>query len=161
MTKTPAPVKANARPKYGPADNRPRIGAGTGEKAISFFPSLKRLLKYLHPARFLIAFAVTLGTIGVALNVIGPKILGAATDKLLAGIIGARFPAGANREQIIEKLRAENPNLADMVSGVDFIPGVGIDFTAMGQILGLALVLFVIAGLFTYAQGWILNEVIQ
>ena len=84
--------KANARPKYGP-QNRGRghgmMGRGPAEKAINFFPSLKRLLTYLKPERVKLVFVLLFGIVGVSLNVYAPKLLGKATDTIFSGFIGS------------------------------------------------------------------------
>ncbi len=46
-------VKANERPKHGPAGRGHGHGmGGTGEKAVNFGVSAKRLLRNLRPERF-------------------------------------------------------------------------------------------------------------
>ena len=54
------PIKANKRPKYVPQQRGGPMGhgGGTGEKAVSFGPSLKRLLGHLSPERMLISGVV-------------------------------------------------------------------------------------------------------
>jgi ATP-binding cassette subfamily B protein len=79
--------------------------------------------------------------------VVGPKILGKATDLVFAGVIGRRLPAGTTKEQAVEGLRKTNSALADLLSGVDFTPGQGIDFDAVGHVLLTALAVYVGAGL--------------
>ena len=59
-------------------------GSQVTEKPISFGPSLKRLLGQLKPHRITLTIVVIMATISVAFNVIGPKILGRATDVILA-----------------------------------------------------------------------------
>ena len=51
--------------------------------------------------------------------------------------------------------------LADMLGGVDFVSGVGIDFTALRNILLFALALYVASFLFQFLQGYLLNDVVQ
>jgi len=78
-----APVKANERPKYGPqhrGGGPMGHGAGTGEKAVSFGPSMRRLLGHLRPELPQIIAVIVMTVIGTALNSIGPVILGQATN---------------------------------------------------------------------------------
>ena len=158
--------KANERPKHGPQHRGPMggghgPGGGTGEKAVTFFPSLKRLLAHLRPELVRVWFVIAIGVIGVGLSVAGPKILGAATDKILAGIIGTQFPANATKDQIITATQQNNPRFADLLRNLDFTPGQGIDFSSIGTILGICLAMFAVAGVLMYLQGWVLNGVVQ
>ena len=67
------------------------------------------------------------------MNVLGPKILGMATDVIFTGVIGKNLPGGATKEQVVAELRAEGNNtFADMVERLDVVPGQGIDFTLLG-----------------------------
>ena len=52
------------------------------------------------------SLVLVLGVISVALNVIGPMILGRATDVIFAGVIGKQLPAGITGEQAAEQARA-------------------------------------------------------
>lgn len=143
----------------GPAGPHGRFG---GDKAINFGPSLRRLLGRMREFRVALVVVVVLGALAVALNVVGPKILGRATDVIFAGVIGRRMPAGASREQVIEMLRQQGQDqVADMLSGMDFTPGVGIDFDRLGQIVILVVSLYLISALFAFLQNWLLNRVAQ
>ena len=163
---TPTPAKANERPKHGPTGRGHGPGGhgmgGTGEKAVNFRGSVKRLLGHLRPQRASIGLAITLGTLSVALAVVGPKILGWATDLLLAGFIGRQMPAGITKEQAIAGAEASgDTHMADMLRRLDFTPGQGMDFEAIGRILLLVLGLYVVSFIFSYIQGWVLNGAVQ
>jgi hypothetical protein len=109
-------TKAPERPKYAPpAGPRPPGSAIAVEKSLNFGPSLKRLLGHLGPERMIIGFSILLAVSGIVLNVIGPKILGWATDVIFTGVIGKQLPAGATKEQVVESLRAQGQDtFADM-----------------------------------------------
>ncbi|MDQ1010932.1 ATP-binding cassette subfamily B multidrug efflux pump [Streptomyces sp. V4I23] len=131
----------------GPAA-RMMAGQSPGERSMDFKGSGKRLLRQLAPERAALWWMLAAGVLSVALNVIGPKILGTATDLVFAGVVGREMPDGTTKEQAVEGLRAKGDDgLADMLSGVDFIPGEGIDFTAVGNVLLVALAVYVAAGL--------------
>jgi ATP-binding cassette, subfamily B, multidrug efflux pump len=160
----PAP-KAPERPKYGP----PTSGGGRMwgqarpvEKSLNFLPSLKRLLGHLAAERMILIFVVLLAVIGIFMNVLGPRILGLATDVIFTGFIGKSLPGGASKEQVIAELRAQgNDKFADMVERLNVVPGQGIDFTLLGQLLLLALGLYLVASLFLFLQGYLLNGAVQ
>ena len=157
--------KAPERPKYGP----PASGGGRMwgqarpvEKSVNFFPSLRRLLGHLAPERMILILVVLLAVIGIAMNVIGPKILGSATDVIFTGVIGKDLQSGATKEQVVAALRAQGNNkFADLVERLNVVPGHGIDFTLLAKLLLLALVLYLIASLFLWLQGYLLNGAVQ
>ncbi|MBF6087662.1 ABC transporter ATP-binding protein [Nocardia cyriacigeorgica] len=142
-----------------------RPGAVPGapdSKPKSFGPSLKRLLRRLAPERVNVIAIVTLVIVSVVLNTLGPYILGQATNLVFDGVVGKQLPEGITKEQAIEGLRAQGDNtLADMLSGMDVVPGVGVDFDAVGRVLLLVLVLYLGAALFSWLQGFLLNNVIN
>ncbi|MGW0431623.1 ABC transporter ATP-binding protein [Micromonospora sp. NPDC003197] len=163
---TPESGTAESTPKRLPAGGRggaPHWQAGMpGEKSMNFVPSAKRLLGRLRPYRIHLLGIVTLAVISVAFTVIGPKILGRATDLIFAGIIGKQLPEGTTLDQAVAQARAAgNDTFADMLANMDVVPGVGIDFTRLGQVLALALVLFVAASLLSWWQFYLLNDVVQ
>jgi ATP-binding cassette subfamily B multidrug efflux pump len=156
--------KAPERPKYGPPTGGGRMWgqARPVEKSLNFFPSLRRLLGHLAPERMILILVVLLAIIGIVMNVIGPKILGMATDVIFTGVIGKNLPAGASKEQVIASLRAQgNDKLADIVERLNVVPGQGIDFTLLGELLLLALGLYLVASLFLFLQGYLLNGAVQ
>ncbi|MFJ9179903.1 ABC transporter ATP-binding protein [Streptomyces sp. NPDC102360] len=126
-----------------------RMAAGApGSRSMDFKGSGKRLLKRLAAHRTAVTGVLVSVVISVGLSVVGPKILGHATDLLFGGIIGGRMPAGQTKEQVIEGLRAKGDGgMADMLGSVDFTPGQGVDFTAIGEVLLLGLAVFAVAGL--------------
>lgn len=144
-----------ARTGHGP------MGAGgPAQKSLNFRASGKRLLGLLRPMRAQVITAVALTVASVALSVVGPKVLGHATDLIFAGLIGRRMPAGATKEQVVESLRAQgNTTFADMVAAMDVIPGQGVDFSAVGRVLLIVLGLYVVSGVLMWASGWLVNLV--
>ncbi|MFT3888074.1 MAG: ABC transporter ATP-binding protein [Arachnia sp.] len=162
--------KANERPEFAPPARRGPggggpghgPGGGTGEKAVNFFPSVKRLMGNLHPVRALVIIAVVIGTLSVALSVVGPKVLGRATDMMLAGVVGGMLPKGISKEQAIDQaIAAGHTDMADMLRNLDFTPGQGIDFGGIGTVLLIVLGLYVVSFVFSYLQGWVLNDAVQ
>ncbi|MGC3995319.1 MAG: ABC transporter ATP-binding protein [Propionicimonas sp.] len=85
-----APVKkANERPKYAPQHRGPGPGhgQGTGEKAVSFVPSLKRLLGHLRPERTWIIAVVVMVAVATVMNSVGPAILGQGTNLIYDAVV--------------------------------------------------------------------------
>ncbi len=157
------PVARPRPPMRGGFGGGPFGGAGMpAEKPMRFGPSVRRLLARLRPEAPRLLAVIGLGVTSVAFLVIGPKILGRATDLIFAGAIGKRLPAGLTSEQVIAAARASgNQNLADLLARMHVVPGQGIDFNALGSVLLLALGLYVASSLFSWAQGYLLNDVVQ
>ncbi|WP_335937011.1 ABC transporter ATP-binding protein [Streptomyces sp. PTD5-9] len=130
----------------GPGGRMMAGGAPT-DRSTDFKGSAKRLLRRFATERSSLYAMLAAGALSVGLSVVGPKILGRATDLVFAGVIGRRMPEGATKEQVVEGLHKSDSGLADMLSGVDFVPGRGIDFGAVGDVLLLALAVYVVAGL--------------
>ena len=126
-----SPLKANERPKYGPTHRSGGPmgpGVGTGEKAASFGPSLRRLLGHLRPEIGIVYAVIAMVVIGTIANAVGPAILGWATDIIFNGVV---------------------------------VDGTGIDFSALRDVLLLALGCYVVAGLFTWSSGLLINGIVQ
>ncbi|WP_436849200.1 ABC transporter ATP-binding protein [Streptomyces atriruber] len=143
----------------------PGIGGpmmGPDSRSMNFKGSGKRLLTQFRPERGTMYAMLVAGVLSVALSVLGPKILGRATDLLFAGIVGRDMPEGTTKEQALDGLRAKGDGgMADMLSGVDFTPGKGIDFDAVGEVLLLALGTFLVAGLLMAVATRLSNRAIN
>ncbi|MER7946975.1 ABC transporter ATP-binding protein [Streptomyces sp. NPDC096079] len=127
---------------------RMMAGGGPDQRSMDFKGSGKRLLKQLAPERGTLWAMLIAGVLSVAASVVGPKVLGKATDLIFAGVVGRNMPEGVTKAQALEKLRADGDGgMADMLSGVDFTPGKGIDFGAVGGVLLWVLAIYVAAGL--------------
>ena len=127
-----------------------------------FAGAARRLLRRLDPQRRLMGAVIAMSLGGIALSVIGPRVLGHATDLLFNGAIGRRLPAGITKAQAVAQARARGDNtFADMVSRMDVIPGRGVDFAAVGRTLLLALALYVIAAALIWGQARLLNVIVQ
>ncbi|AWG66018.1 ABC transporter ATP-binding protein [Mycobacteroides abscessus] len=138
------------------------VQQGPAERSRNFRGTAIRMVKRLAPQRFLTATVITLSMTGIAIGVIGPRILGHATDLLFNGVIGRQLPAGQSREQAVETARARGDGqFAQMLSGMNVIPGQGVDFHAIGMTLALALSLYLIAGMLAWVQARLLNVTVQ
>ena len=121
---------AGRRPAGGP---RPMGGPGAlmpGEKAKDFKGTMKKLLSYLGKYKITIIIVFIVAVISTVFSVIGPKILGQATDVLVEGIM-------------------------NKISG----KGGSIDFAKIGQIMLILVGLYVISAVFSYIQGYIMSGV--
>ncbi len=104
-----------------------------GGKAKDFKGTLRKLINYLKPYRLSIIIVLIFAIGSAAFSIIGPKILGKATTKLFEGLISK-------------------------ISGT---ADAGIDFTYIGKIISLLLVLYVISAVFSFIQGFIMSGIAQ
>lgn len=176
----PPPVLGGgARPGGPPGPGGP-MGAGPGRrpmgpggpgmmfmqapaaKSKDFRSSFRRLLRELRPERALIAVVIVLAIISVTFAVIGPKLLGNATNVLFEGVIGKNLPAGLSKDQIVAGLRQQGQdNLADMLGSMNVTPGVGVDFGALATILAIVAGVYLLSSLFSWGQSYIMAGVTQ
>jgi ATP-binding cassette, subfamily B, fatty acid transporter len=132
------------------------------ERTRDFKGSALRLVKRLTPQRWLAAAVIVLSIAGIGIGVIGPRILGHATDLLFNGVIGRQLPAAITKEQAIDAARERGDNtFADLLSGMNVVPGQGVDFGAVGRTLLLALGLYLVAALLIWIQARLLNVAVQ
>ncbi|MET1085973.1 MAG: ABC transporter ATP-binding protein, partial [Arthrobacter sp.] len=89
------------RPAGGPGRGGPFGGMNIpAEKAMNFWPSAKRLLGKLRPERAWLLLVLAASVISVALQVIGPRLLGEGTNLIFAGVVSKQLPAGVSKEQL-------------------------------------------------------------
>ncbi|GHF18352.1 ABC transporter ATP-binding protein [Pseudolysinimonas yzui] len=119
-------------PRRGPGHGGPFGGMGMPvEKSAHFLPTVKRLIGSLRPEAVPVVFVILLGVVSVVLSVLGPNVLGMATDIVYDGAVSS------------------------------FQGGQGIDFARLQVVLGIVLLLYVFSSLFQYLQGYVLNGVTQ
>ncbi len=106
------------------------MGMMPGEKARDLKGTLRRLVKYLGKYNITIVSVMILAMLSTVFSIFGPKILGKATTKLFEGVMGE-------------------------ISGT----GSGIDFDYIGQVLLLALGLYLLSAVFGYIQGWVMSGI--
>ncbi len=132
------------------------------EKPKDFKGAARRLLARLRPERTRVGLVILLAVVSVGFAVIGPKLLGNATNLLFEGVVGARLPAGTTKEQAVEGLRASGQGkVADMVSSMHLTPGVGVDFDRLGKALAIVALVYLLSSLFSWAQNFIMAGVAQ
>lgn len=146
----------------GPVLRRSGTPVAPVERTRDFRGSALRLVRRLVPQRGLAISVMLLGVAGIAIGVIGPRILGHATDLLFNGVIGRELPAGLTKEQAVEAARARGDSrFADLLSGMNVVPGHGVDFAAVARTLALALGLYLLAAVLVWLQARLLNVTVQ
>ena len=155
-----------ASPASSPQMRGPRhagmFGQGPAEKSMNFTPSAKRLLRQIGPDKWLAIVGVFFTAVGVGLSVIGPRILGHATNLIFAGVIGKMFPAGLTKQQAIDAARAAGHGAqAGLMETLPIVPGHGVDFTALGRTLIGVSIIYICAAIAMWIQARLLNVVVQ
>ncbi|MDQ0961937.1 ATP-binding cassette subfamily B multidrug efflux pump [Streptomyces sp. B4I13] len=141
-----------------------RMMAGTGpeNRSLDFKTSGRRLLAQFKPERLTLCVMLFCVVLSVGLNVVGPKILGRATDLVFAGIVGREMPAGATKEQALDAMRERgDTSVANMLRSTDFTPGKGIDFGSVGEVLLVAVGVFLVAGLLMAGATRLVNRAVN
>jgi ATP-binding cassette, subfamily B, multidrug efflux pump len=170
---SPTPPGTGERPTPsrgpGPAAG-PGIGRGPAafmggpsvEKSLDFRGSSRRLFQTLRPERPLIVVTMVLATVSVALSVLGPKILGKATDLIFSGVVSRQIPAGTTKAERVARLRQEGRGtFADMLDSMNVVPGRGIDFGQVGRVLLIVLAIYVAASVLSLLQGRLTTTMVQ
>ena len=157
-TDAPAVPRPQGGMRHGPM----MPGGMPAEKSMDFRGSGRRLLGVLRPERAKVAGVMSLAVVSVALVVLGPKILGTATNIIFEGVIGRQLPAGITQQQAIDSARAQGQDtFADLLGGMEVVPGAGIDFERLGRILLVVLVIYVGSFVFGWLQGRMTTGVVQ
>jgi len=148
-----------------------RGGGGMGapvQKAQDFKGTVRRLIAYLGPERPRVLMVLILTAIGVGLSVVGPRILGNATNVLFEGFIGRMMeqmgvPAGTPGSAIVEQLRAQGQDqMANMLANMpNVVAGSSIDFTRLGEILMLVIGLYLLSFLFNWIANRTMTKAVQ
>jgi ATP-binding cassette, subfamily B, multidrug efflux pump len=131
-------------------------------KPLDFSATFKRLLSLLLRDKIMGFGMLAFALLGTGLSVVGPKLLGDATNIIFDGAVSSQMPEGATKEQIVEGLKAAgHANIANMVSAMNITPGHGIDFSGLGKLLLVLVVLYAFSSLFLWLQGVLAVTAVQ
>ena len=132
------------------------------EKPKDFRASFVRLLGRLRPEASRIGIVIALAVVSVSTSVLGPRILGNATNIIFEGFIGKHLQSGLTQAQVEAQLRdTHQGQLADLISGMHLTPGVGIDFGALALILWIMAGIYLVSSVFAWGQAFIMAGVTQ
>ena len=121
------------RQPHGPGRHGPRPSgpiAMPGEKAKDFKGTLRKLIAYIGRYKWTVLIVWMIAVLSTVFMIVGPKILGQATDELFQGILGTVTATGE-----------------------------GINFAHIGSILLWLAGLYGASALFSYFQGFIMTGV--
>ncbi|MEW1978252.1 ABC transporter ATP-binding protein [Kocuria palustris] len=142
-----------------PADDGWGNGAPT-RKPRSFWPSVHRLGGLMMDFKAGLAVVLVFITGSVLLSVLAPMLLGQATNVVFAGVLSRDLPPDATQQEVVDGLRVDGrDSLADVFSTMTLVPGSGVDFGRLGQLIVLVLAMYLVASILQWAQGRILNAI--
>jgi ATP-binding cassette subfamily B protein len=152
-------------PRAGGAGGPGGPGGHRGRKAApanDFSGTVRRLLGLLRPDRAFIAASLAVCFVSIVLSVIGPKVLGHATDLIFAGVVTSGLRPGTTTAEAARQLRDQgHQTQADAITTMNAVPGEGIDFHRLGMVLLLAIAVYLVAALLIFAQGRCTAVVVQ
>ena len=123
---------------------------------------VRRFAGLLSPVRGAVWMVALLTAVSVVVAAIGPIVLARATDTMVDGVLGRTLPAGMSKEQAVQHLRDNGQGAyANVISAADVTPGAGIDFVALGQLLLLAVTLYLVVATLQLLAARILNRAIH
>lgn len=125
--------QTSQRPQFTPHRGGPHGMTMPVEKAKDFKGTLKRLLAYLRPHMATLTFVCIIACASTVFGIVSPKITGNATTIIFDGFM--------------QKLQG--------------VPGGGVDFGALGRILLLLGVLYVMSAAFNFIMHWVMAGVSQ
>ena len=121
--RTPRTAAPRAQGAQGFGPRAMMGGGGPAERSLNFGQSSRRLLRELAPEHRRIALVLALGATSVALSVLGPRLLGDATNLIFGGVLGREIPAGTTRAQAVAELRRDRPRHSGQpVAGHPYLP---------------------------------------
>ena len=122
----------------------------------------RRLLGLFRPYRLAVASTVLLGLLSTVASLLGPELLGKATDLISAGMVGKTLPLGTSKAQVIAQLRIQGNNtLANVFSTMDLVPGQGVDFAKLATLLIVSMAMFLAGAGFLWLQGRMVATAVQ
>ena len=146
------------------------FGMGMGlppQKSKDFGGTFRRLLAELRPEAPRIAVVLVLAVISVTLAILGPKLLGEATNVIFEGAVSTQLatqvPPGTPVDVVVAGLReAGQDDQADLLASLDITTiGAGIDFGELARILGILTAAYLGSSLFSWGQAYIMAGVTQ
>ena len=127
---------------------------------------VKRLCSYLFKYKLALILTILSGLVGVFLTVLGPRLLGTATNVLFSGImsqklIDAGFKPGTPKSVIIRLMDAHGMGkLADMVQAMTINLKVGMNWRYFAILLVWVGIIYLVAVGLRIFENWLLAKVI-
>ena len=170
---------SNHRPQRGPMGGGP-AAARPAEKAKDFKGTFKKLMRYIRAYWFSLIVMLVFAVASTVFTIIGPKILGNATNKLVEGIsqqmvydkvieqlpVGLTLPKGTTGADLMDLMPQEQRQMlsqsqTDLLMDMSFDQRPSIDFSGIANILLWLVGLYALSSIFNYIQGFVTTGVSQ
>ena len=131
MSESRAPLNNASPQRRGPMMGGPgMMSSGPAEKPKDFKKTMRTLVTYLAPYKTKIIAVILIAIVSTVFSIVGPKLLGKVTTKLVEGLLA--YMAGT---------------------------GLYTDFAYMGRIIAWLIGLYVLSAICTFLQGFIMAKV--
>ncbi|MDT7510980.1 ABC transporter ATP-binding protein [Bifidobacterium sp. H6bp9] len=144
------------------------MSANTGSKAVGGRRhTVGRLVHYLLASPWRVIVMVLSGMIAVAMIVIGPKVMGEATNVLFEGLLGSMLvkmgaKPGTPRQAVVTYLQSRGQDkFARMIDSMNVQVGVGIDWGRFGTILMFVIGIYLISILVRLVQNFLMTRLVS
>jgi ATP-binding cassette, subfamily B, multidrug efflux pump len=156
------------------------MGMGIVEKPKNFKGTLRNLVKYLRPFWFSIIFVFVFAISSTVFAIIGPKLLGNMTNKVVDGYVemtaydqvvsklpqGTALPKNMTIGQFMQGLPPQATSQIpadklDKIKSVSLSSRPTIDFNAIKKIALILIGLYLLSSILSYIQGWIMTNISQ
>lgn len=175
------PTRARASSGGGPLGRGgPGALGGSGEKPTDFGGTIRALLNYLKPQWLSVSLVILFAIASTAFAIVSPKLLGEMTNIIVAGFTdgqaydqilqqlpaGERIPAGTTGAEVLAQLPASVQDAipADQrarLGSLDFSQRPTINYSAIGRLGIILLILYLVSAAFAYIQGFMMAGVAQ
>ena len=140
-----------------------KVEEKTAEKSTEKRPRVvPRLISLLRPEWSALLAVTALTVLSTGLLIIGPTLLGNATNVVFNGVVGKLLPLGETKTQAVATLRAEGQSdLARMLSAMEVTPGVGVDLNELARVLSLVAIVYALTTVFSWIQARMLTNIAE
>ena len=144
------------------------LSANTGSKAVGGRRhTVGRLVHYLLASPWRVIVMVLAGMTAVAMIVIGPKVMGEATNVLFEGLLGSMLvkmgaKPGTPKQAVVTYLQSRGQDkFARMIDSMNVQVGVGIDWGRFGTILMFVIGIYLISILVRLVQNFLMTRLVS
>ena len=144
------------------------LSANTGSQAVGGRRhTVGRLVHYLLASPWRVIVMVLSGMIAVAMIVIGPKVMGEATNVLFEGLLGSMLvkmgaKPGTPKQAVVTYLQSRGQDkFARMIDSMNVQVGVGIDWGRFGTILMFVIGIYLVSILVRLVQNFLMTRLVS
>ncbi len=144
------------------------LSTNTGSQAVGGRRhTVGRLVHYLLASPWRVIVMVLAGMTAVAMIVIGPKVMGEATNVLFEGLLGSMLvkmgaKPGTPKQAVVTYLQSRGQDkFARMIDSMNVQVGVGIDWGRFGTILMFVIGIYLISILVRLVQNFLMTRLVS